>query len=172
MLPTDMRTPFIHCRVAGVEDSEGLAQLKLAGEDRWTRSKFENELSVLSSRGWVAVGGQDVKGYLLLRCAGESWDVVRVGVERESRRQGIGRMLLRTACVAIDRAGGQEVFLEVREGNGAGIALYRSLGFQSCGHRSNYYEDNGEDALVMRLDLSVGPVIGGKTPGKRHDIND
>jgi ribosomal-protein-alanine N-acetyltransferase len=172
MLPDDKRTEFIDCRVAGVGDSEGLAGLKLDAGGMWSRSRFENELSALSSRGWVALGGDAVKGYLLFRAAGESWDVVRVAVERGSRRQGIGGIMLRTACVAIDRAGGREVFLEVRVGNEPGIALYRSVGFQSCGHRSKYYEDNGEDALVMRLDLSAGPVIGGQTPGKRHGIID
>ena len=39
--------------------------------------------------------------------------------------------------------------LEVRQSNGAAIALYERFGFRSAGVRRRYYQDNGEDAIIM-----------------------
>ena len=39
--------------------------------------------------------------------------------------------------------------LEVRPSNAAAIALYTSFGFRDTGRRPGYYQDNGEDAIIM-----------------------
>ena len=41
--------------------------------------------------------------------------------------------------------------LEVRAGNEPAKKLYEGLGFSEAGIRKGYYEDNGEDALIMWL---------------------
>jgi ribosomal-protein-alanine N-acetyltransferase len=43
--------------------------------------------------------------------------------------------------------------LEVRRSNVAAIELYRSLGYRQVGVRPNYYQEEGEDAIVMVLDV-------------------
>jgi ribosomal-protein-alanine N-acetyltransferase len=78
-----------------------------------------------------------------------------VVVADSARRAGIGRAL----CLAVldwcrAFAVGQ-VILEVRAGSAAAIALYASLGFTRSGRRPKYYVDPDEDALTMRLDLSI-----------------
>ena len=42
--------------------------------------------------------------------------------------------------------------LEVRKSNEVAQNLYKSLGFIKLGVRKRYYEDNGEDALIMVCD--------------------
>jgi ribosomal-protein-alanine N-acetyltransferase len=39
--------------------------------------------------------------------------------------------------------------LEVRQSNLGAIGLYRRFGFRAAGLRRRYYQDNGEDALIM-----------------------
>ncbi|HWC25967.1 MAG TPA: hypothetical protein VG474_05225, partial [Solirubrobacteraceae bacterium] len=39
--------------------------------------------------------------------------------------------------------------LEVRESNAGAIELYERFGFRAAGRRRRYYQDNGEDAVVM-----------------------
>ena len=39
--------------------------------------------------------------------------------------------------------------LEVRQSNAAAIELYQRFGFRTAGQRRRYYQDNGEDALIM-----------------------
>ena len=45
------------------------------------------------------------------------------------------------------------VTLDVRFSNAPAQNLYRSFGFVIRGLRKGYYSDNGEDALVMALEL-------------------
>lgn len=45
--------------------------------------------------------------------------------------------------------GVREMTLEVRVSNLPAQAVYRKLGFQEEGIRKHYYEDNGEDAIIM-----------------------
>ena len=44
---------------------------------------------------------------------------------------------------------GARFTLEVRTSNLAAIALYERFGFRAAGTRRRYYQDNGEDALIM-----------------------
>ena len=39
--------------------------------------------------------------------------------------------------------------LEVRQSNHSAIHLYEREGFRAAGLRRRYYQDNGEDALIM-----------------------
>jgi ribosomal-protein-alanine N-acetyltransferase len=50
-------------------------------------------------------------------------------------------------------AGARLVTLEVRASNRAAQQLYAKLGFIEVGLRRAYYQDNGEDALLMTLFL-------------------
>jgi ribosomal-protein-alanine N-acetyltransferase len=74
--------------------------------------------------------------------------VMNIAVEPDLRRQGIASALLAELYV---RAGdGTARFtLEVRRSNAVAIHLYEREGFRAAGMRRRYYQDNGEDALVM-----------------------
>ncbi len=65
------------------------------------------------------------------------------------QRQGLGQALLwallKSAC---DRQLERST-LEVRDSNLAAVSLYKKFGFKEAGRRKRYYEDTGEDALVM-----------------------
>jgi ribosomal-protein-alanine N-acetyltransferase len=50
----------------------------------------------------------------------------------------------------LERAGRAEAYtLEVRTSNAPAIALYERFGFKSVGTRPRYYQDTGEDAIIM-----------------------
>ncbi len=51
----------------------------------------------------------------------------------------------------------RDLFLEVRVGNAAAIALYRAFAFEQVTIRKRYYPD-GEDALVMHRRLVAAPT--------------
>jgi ribosomal-protein-alanine N-acetyltransferase len=46
-------------------------------------------------------------------------------------------------------ANDDQVTLEVRRSNAAALALYERFGFKAAGERRRYYQDNGEDAIIM-----------------------
>jgi ribosomal-protein-alanine N-acetyltransferase len=91
-------------------------------------------------------------GLLIARKAADEAELLTLGVAPSCRRMGLGRSLLHTAMAALRATGTKQLFLEVEEGNGAAVALYRSLGAVAVGRRPGYYE-HGADAAMFSLAL-------------------
>ena len=75
----------------------------------------------------------------------------------ETRRQGIGRMLIDTVVAWARDLGASEIRLEVRESNAPALRLYEACGFVVAGRRPGYYADPAEDAVLMRRQISDVP---------------
>lgn len=80
-------------------------------------------------------------------------DINNVAVLPEFRRCHIGTELIKEMLDAGRREGIAAYTLEVRAGNEPALGLYRSFGFTEEGIRKGYYQDNGEDAVIMRLEI-------------------
>ena len=75
---------------------------------------------------------------------------MNIAVDPGLRRKGIATALLSALLERIDDGSGSaQLTLEVRPTNRSAIALYERFGFRSAGTRPRYYQDNGEDALIM-----------------------
>ncbi|MHB8418044.1 MAG: ribosomal protein S18-alanine N-acetyltransferase [Myxococcales bacterium] len=98
-------------------------------------------------------GDPRVLGFIIFWLVHDEVHVLNVATHPAARRQGIGRLLMEEAIERGRRTGATLVTLEVRRSNGAAMTLYRELGFRPIGIRPNYYVDEGEDAVVMILDL-------------------
>lgn len=98
------------------------------------------------------------EGFALLRVAGDEAELLTLAVAPASRRQGIGRRLLASACTAAAARGAQALLLEVAADNAAARALYAATGFAIAGRRPRYYRapDGAVDALVLRKPLQAG----------------
>lgn len=79
--------------------------------------------------------------------------ITNVAVTMSLRGQRIGETLMREAMRIAKEAGMDVMSLEVRVTNTVAQNLYKKLGFQEGGLRKKYYVDNGEDALVMWVNL-------------------
>jgi [ribosomal protein S18]-alanine N-acetyltransferase len=75
-----------------------------------------------------------------------------IAVHPDYQRCGIGRRLLAASLLESQKLGGVSALLEVRSSNLAAQNLYKEFGFVEAGVRSHYYQDNGEDALLLNLD--------------------
>jgi len=79
----------------------------------------------------------------------EEAHIIMLAIHPQFQRQGLGQALLwallKSAC---DRQLERST-LEVRSSNLAAVSLYKKFGFKEAGRRKRYYEDTGEDALVM-----------------------
>ncbi len=89
-------------------------------------------------------------------------DVQTVAVRAEARRAGLGRALVSALLAEARERGAERVFLEVRADNPIAHRLYLSLGFADVGVRRGYYQPDGVDAVVMRLELASAPVSGAR----------
>ncbi len=133
----------------------------------WSLAMFVLELSkssgiclaaVLAETGMLAGGeclpasvddtGRRLVGYLICSRYETVWHVMNVAVAPEHRRAGVASALLGELYV---RVGDEQAryTLEVRRSNAVAIGLYEREGFRAAGLRRRYYQDNGEDALVM-----------------------
>lgn len=82
--------------------------------------------------------------------------IITIAVRPARRRQGIGEMLLVAAIELAMSLDARLVTLEVRQSNTAAQELYEKYGFAKAGSRRAYYDDNGEDAVIM----STGTLTG------------
>ncbi len=123
---------------------------KVAFDSSWPATAFEHELRHNgAARYLIAEQGGRALGYGGLWLQFDEAHVVTVAVLPEARRQGVGRLLVHALVGLAESMGMGDATLEVRESNSAARALYRTYGFYEVGRRVRYYEDNGEDALIM-----------------------
>jgi [ribosomal protein S18]-alanine N-acetyltransferase len=114
----------------------------------WSLAMFVLELSKPSGVCLAAVRDGELAGYLVCSRYDTVWHVMNVSVDPDFRRRGIATALMEALLERIDGADAQ-ITLEVRPTNQGAIALYERFGFRAAGRRPRYYQDNGEDALVM-----------------------
>jgi ribosomal-protein-alanine N-acetyltransferase len=112
---------------------------------------FVLELSKSSGVCLAATRGETLVGYLICSRYDTVWHIMNVAVDPDLQRQGIASALLAALLERVDAggAGAVQLTLEVRPTNAPAIALYRRFGFRAAGVRPRYYQDNGEDALIM-----------------------
>ena len=116
----------------------------------WTTSLFLSELALRTTRAYyVARIGRDLVGYAGLMMTGEDGHVTTIAVDPRWQRHKIAtRLMLAVAHEALLRRA-RNLTLEVRLSNLGAQHLYRRFGFSPVGVRKNYYQETGEDALVM-----------------------
>jgi len=87
-------------------------------------------------------------GYLICSRYDTVWHVMNVAVDIGYQRNGLASALLAELYAQVDDPEARYT-LEVRTSNSVAIRLYEREGFRAAGMRRRYYQDNGEDALVM-----------------------
>jgi ribosomal-protein-alanine N-acetyltransferase len=118
----------------------------------WSLAMFVLELSKPSGVCLAATAGDELLGYLVCSRYDQVWHLMNVAVSPDRRRLGVASGLIGRLLEEAERAGALPITLEVRVSNREAIAMYEGLGFRSAGIRPRYYQDNGEDALIMWLD--------------------
>ena len=118
----------------------------------WSLAMFVLELSKQSGVCLAAVvpgtGGRRLVGYLICSRYETVWHVMNVAVDARWQGRGVATALLAELYERVGDADARYT-LEVRRSNAIAIRLYEREGFRAAGLRRRYYQDNGEDALVM-----------------------
>jgi len=115
----------------------------------WSLSMFVLELSKPSGVCLAAVrpGAVEIAGYVVCSRYADVWHLMNIAVAEDARRQGIASGLIDAMIASGGKS--ERYTLEVRVSNTGAIAMYERLGFRTAGRRSRYYQDNGEDAVIM-----------------------
>jgi [ribosomal protein S18]-alanine N-acetyltransferase len=143
-----MSTPPDISRLTYADLPQVIAIERRAFPTPWSLAMFVLELSKPSGICLAARRGRRMCGYLVCSRYDTVWHIMNVAVDPEDRRTGVATALLEALLHRVDDAGARYT-LEVRQSNVAAIELYERFGFRAAGVRRRYYQDNGEDALVM-----------------------
>ncbi len=90
-------------------------------------------------------------GYCIFTAPCEDCELLRIAVDKDYRRKGIGRKLIDAMIHICAKNKGENIFLEVRESNKPAISLYEAMGFDEISRRRDYYREPTEDAVIMEL---------------------
>ena len=113
----------------------------------WSLAMFVLELSKPSGICLGATYDDRLAGYLICSRYDTVWHIMNVAVDPSRQGRGVATALLGHLY---ERVGADaRLTLEVRRSNHVAIALYERDGFRAAGFRRGYYQDNGEDALIM-----------------------
>lgn len=116
----------------------------------WTRDAFEYDLTSNNfAHYWVLVKGKEIIGYSGIWMMGTIAHLTTICIVKEYCGNGLGEWLLLKTMKYGEKLGALRFTLEVREKNDHAIRLYEKTGFRAVGKRENYYQEIGEDALVM-----------------------
>jgi [ribosomal protein S18]-alanine N-acetyltransferase len=143
-----MSTQSVTIRSLGYSDLPQVISIeRRAFPTPWSLAMFVLELSKPSGICLAAIEERRIIGYLICSRYADVWHLMNIAVDPPMRARGTATALLEEM---IARAGEDASFtLEVRPSNSTAIALYERFGFRSAGTRRRYYQDTGEDALIM-----------------------
>jgi len=118
-------------------------------QNPWSRNVLSRELErSFSLRPGVSLNGQLIAqsfSYLVK----DELHILNISVSPEYQGLGLGKMLMRHILELAEKKGAVIGTLEVRESNTVARSLYEGLEFKHVGTRKSYYQNNGEDALVL-----------------------
>ena len=123
----------------------------------WSLAMFVLELSKPAGVCLAAFEDEEMVGYLICSRYDVVWHVMNVSVDPAQRRRGVASRLLSALLARVGEDA--RLTLEVRTSNGGALALYERFGFRSAGVRPRYYQDNGEDAVIMWRTADGRPVL-------------
>ena len=131
------------------------------GDDAWPLSFFERDLAnehstyvvlelISTNQGATHAELAGYAGYWVLE---DEANLMNIAIAPAWQGRRLGEHLLLATLARMQAEGASVCMLEVRIGNVRAQALYHKLGFEVTGRRKRYYQDNGEDALLMTRTL-------------------
>ncbi len=142
----------IEIRKMTVSDSANVAKLdRVCFTTPWSEESFEYEAHLNPLAYYLVAEAEDgsIVGYMGIWHILDEGHITNVAVHPDFRDRGLGSKLISEIIACSDVVGMKRYTLEVRVSNEAALHTYRKFGFSEAGLRTNYYEDDGEDAIIM-----------------------
>ena len=144
-------TENILVRYACEDDLDGIENLeKECFSVPWSRESLEYDMKENRFAKYiVAECDGEIAGYIGFWIIAGECNINNVAVLPSYRRKHVGSMIIDNIIKSCEKEGITRFTLEVRKSNDPAIGLYTKYGFKPEGIRKAYYEDNGEDAIIM-----------------------
>lgn|SRR5690625_4061297 len=120
----------------------------------WSKNLYKKEL-LENSFAYYFVIEKDEKmiGFSGIWIVLDEAQVTNIAIDPNYRGQGYGTLLFKYLINKAMSKGATNLSLEVRKSNKHAQHLYQKFGLKPAGIRKNYYTDDGEDAIVMWVNL-------------------
>ena len=115
----------------------------------WSLESLQSELDNKFAKYVVLKKGNSIVGYGGMWVIIDEAHVTNVAIHPVARGHGGGDMIVEALFRICRKQKVTAITLEVRSSNFVAINLYEKYGFENEGIRRRYYEDNGEDAVIM-----------------------
>ena len=116
----------------------------------WPGNAYESELTTNRLARYVgAWRGGELLGFGGIWLMVDEAHVTTIAVSPALRGNGLGTALMLELLQEARRGGARVATLDVRVSNHLAQRLYARLGFAEAGRRVRYYEESGEDAIIM-----------------------
>jgi len=142
-------------RLMTLNDLDEIMEIeRLSFKTPWSRESFESEIMENNLAYYLVL---EYKGHVV--AYGGLWFVIdeghitNIAVHPVCRGKGWGETLVREMVIFASAKGVKRMTLEVRTKNEPAIKLYEKIGFAGHGIRPGYYQDTGEDALIMWIEI-------------------
>lgn len=124
----------------------------------WSPALLERELThewstILLAEEEQPDGSFLILGFAIVWLVHDELHVLNVATDPPHRRRGVAKAVMDAAVAKARDRKCTLATLEVRRSNEGALTLYKDMGFRPVGIRPNYYVDEGEDAIVMVMDL-------------------
>jgi ribosomal-protein-alanine N-acetyltransferase len=144
---------------AGERGSRGAGERGSGGEE-----EIKEDLASLSSPSLIGIG--------CLWSILEEAHITILAIHPDYQGQGFGQALLYALLKSAHQQKLEWATLEVRSSNLVAISLYQKFGFQEAGRRRGYYQDSGEDALILWRGSLQKPEFKQDLARWEHEIRD
>jgi ribosomal-protein-alanine N-acetyltransferase len=154
----DERLHDIEIREMTLDDVSAITVIDHAADSNpWTENIFRRELQISIAQTLVAIvrqeQGDQIAGFITFWMVADEVQLHKIVVGKQHRRRGIAGKLFQAMTDRALARGFSRAILEVRRGNEAAIKLYEAVGFRITAVRKGYYDEAGEDALMMSAEL-------------------
>jgi [ribosomal protein S18]-alanine N-acetyltransferase len=145
----------IRLRPPRLDDLEPVVRIEAdCFDDPWPPASLLAELHRNDMRrSLIAEADKVIIGYVMAWLVADELHIINIAVSPQSRRGGVGSILLEAALQDARDNACRIATLEVRASNTSARGFYERFGFTKRGVREGYYTDNKEDALILGLDL-------------------
>lgn len=116
----------------------------------WSKESFRTEVEENPLAYYIAALEEEhIAGYAGMWVIVDEGHITNIAVDPKFRSKGIGNLLVDSLIKEAESRNLTALTLEVRQSNIIAQNLYKKFGFESGGVRKRYYQDTGEDAIIM-----------------------
>jgi ribosomal-protein-alanine N-acetyltransferase len=123
----------------------------------WSRDLFIRELQIPVSRSLVAKKNKnqhkEIAGYVIYWIIAGEAQIHKIAVKKGVRNSGVAQDLIGEMLRLSFQEGARVCTLEVGQSNEIAKKLYEKFSFVVTEVRKGYYQESGDNALIMYLDL-------------------